>query len=65
MGLRLVIDMVAQKLDNKVGFLKKLMHARPGRQNHFLTPIQAIEKVRADLSFLWLKRPASCRASII
>ncbi len=50
LGLDLVIDMVAQKLDNQIRFLKKLMHARPGREGHFLAPIQAIEKARSDLS---------------
>ncbi|MCK4388753.1 MAG: CRISPR-associated endonuclease Cas1 [Desulfobacterales bacterium] len=50
LGLQLVIDMVAQKLDNQIRFMKKLMHARPGREDHFLTPIQAIEKARDDLS---------------
>jgi len=50
LGLQLVVDMVAQKLDNQIRFLKKLMHARPGREGHFLTPIQAIEKAMSDLS---------------
>lgn len=50
LGLQLVIDMVAQKLDNQIHFMKKLMHARPGREDHFLTRIQAIEKARSDLS---------------
>jgi len=49
LGLQLVIDMVDQKLDNQIRFLKKLMHARPGREEYFFTPIQAIEKVRSDL----------------
>jgi CRISPR-associated protein Cas1 len=49
LGLELVIDMVIQKLDNQVHFLKKLMHARPGREDHFNAPIQSIEKVKDDL----------------
>ena len=51
LGLRLVIDMVGKKLDNQVHFLKKLMHARPGREDYFNTPIQTIERVKADLHF--------------
>ena len=49
LGFQLVIDMMAQKLDNQIRFLKKLMHARPGSEEHFFTPVQAIEKVRSDL----------------
>jgi len=50
LGLQVVIDMVTQKLENQVGFLKKLMYARPGRQEHFITPVQAIQKAWSDLS---------------
>ena len=49
LGFQLVIDMMAQKLDNQIRFLKKLMHARPGSEEHFFTPVQDIEKVRSDL----------------
>ncbi len=51
LGLHLVIDMVSQKLDNQIRFLKKLMHARPGREDYFNTPIQSIEKAKADFPF--------------
>ncbi|MCD6138216.1 MAG: CRISPR-associated endonuclease Cas1 [Deltaproteobacteria bacterium] len=51
LGLQLVVDMVARKLDNQLHFLKKLMHARPGRESRFLAPIRAIEKVRDSLPF--------------
>jgi CRISPR-associated protein Cas1 len=51
LGLRLVIDMVGKKLNNQVHFLKKLMHARPGREDYFNTPIRTIERVKADLHF--------------
>ena len=50
LGLQLVIDMVTQKLENHVGFLKKLMYARPGRQEHFVIPVQTIQKAWSDLS---------------
>jgi len=49
LGLHLVIDMVAQKLDNQLRFLKKLMHARPDREDYFSMPIQTIEKAKVDL----------------
>ncbi|MBN1841664.1 MAG: CRISPR-associated endonuclease Cas1 [Deltaproteobacteria bacterium] len=50
LGLQLVVDMVGQKLDNQVRFLKKLMHARPGKEENFLLPIQTIEKAKSDVS---------------
>lgn len=49
LGLQLVTDMVAQKLDNQTLFLKKLMHARPGREDAFRPAIGSIEKSRAGL----------------
>jgi len=51
LGLRLVIDMVNQKIDNQIHFLKKLMHARPGKEDYFSAPIRIIEQVKADLYF--------------
>jgi len=50
LGLQLVVDMVGQKLDNQARFLKKLMHARPGKEENFLLPIQTIEKAKSDVS---------------
>ncbi|MDO9527716.1 MAG: CRISPR-associated endonuclease Cas1 [Syntrophales bacterium] len=50
LGLQLVIDMVTQKLDNQARFLKKLMHARPGKEDHFTTSIQTIEQAKTKLS---------------
>jgi len=49
LGLRLVIDMVTQKIDNQIHFLKKLMHAST--------------TVTGCSTLLW-KRPASCPDSI-
>jgi len=49
LGLELVIDLISQKIDNQVGFLKKLMYARPGRQEHFTPHFNIIEKASADL----------------
>jgi CRISPR-associated protein Cas1 len=49
LGFELVVDMAARKLNNQIGFLKKLMHARSSRKDHFLAPIRTIETVRSDL----------------
>ena len=49
LGLNLVIDMVALKLSNQIRFLRKLMHARPSREDCFNPSIQVIEKAKADL----------------
>ena len=51
LGFHLVIDMVTQKLDNQIHFLKKLMHARPGKEDFFTTPIQIIERIKSDPHF--------------
>ena len=52
LGFHLVIDMVIQKLDNQIRFLKKLMHARPVKEASFTAPTQVIERVKSDLHFL-------------
>ena len=44
--------MVDKKLENQVRFLKKLMHARPGRSALFEQYIGTIEKSRSNLSSL-------------
>lgn len=49
LGLKLVVEMIGRKLDNQVLFLKKLMHARPGREDQFEQPLRVIERVRSDL----------------
>ncbi len=41
-GLELVMQMIRQKMENQARFLKKLMHARPGREDYFNAPIQSI-----------------------
>ncbi|MCP4136112.1 MAG: CRISPR-associated endonuclease Cas1 [bacterium] len=48
-GLELVTDMVRQKLENQVRFLKKLMHARPGKESQFTAPLGTIENVLPKL----------------
>lgn len=43
-GLKLAIELIAQKLDNQVRFLKKLMYARPGKEKMFNGAIETIEQ---------------------
>ncbi len=48
-GLDLVIDMIGAKLDNQSRFLKKLMHARPGKEDQFDKAIATITDTRQKL----------------
>lgn len=48
-GWRLVLEMIQQKLENQVRFLKKLMHARPGREMQFADALALIEKSKVNL----------------
>jgi len=50
MGLELAMEMIRQKMENQMRFLKKLMHARPGREFNFKDHIAAIEHSMSDLS---------------
>lgn len=43
LGLQLVVEMVSQKLKNQIWFLKKLMYARPGKEEIFETSLEKIE----------------------
>lgn len=43
-GLELVRDMIGRKIENQKGLLKKLMHARPGKEYRFEGPIGTIEQ---------------------
>lgn len=52
LGLELVSDMVTQKLDNQIKFLKKLMHARPDKKDIFFVPIERIERAQSDIQSL-------------
>lgn len=49
LGLELVLDMVSQKLDNQIGFLKKLKNARPSKENLFLLPLRTMETIRSGM----------------
>ncbi len=42
-GLKLVTDLVKQKLNNQVSFLKKLKYARPEKKELFQAPIHTIQ----------------------
>lgn len=48
-GWRLVLEMIQQKLENQVRFLKKLMHARPGKEMLFADALSLIEKSKESL----------------
>jgi len=50
LGLQLVSEMIHQKLANQVQFLKKLMYARPGREESFAPFVQMIEDSRKSLA---------------
>ncbi len=48
-GVDLVRDMISQKMENQIDFLKKLMYSRPGRESLFEAPLKTIEKSRSSL----------------
>ncbi len=49
-GLELITDMIRQKIENQAGFLKKLMYARPGREELFDNPHKIINSALSGLS---------------
>lgn len=51
-GFSMVIDMIAQKISNQFNFLKKLMHARPGKEKAFEKSILTIENAIASVEQL-------------
>ena len=42
-GLKLAIDLINQKLDNQISFLKKLKYARPDKHEMFEAPLHTIQ----------------------
>ncbi len=48
-GTMIIKDIVGQKMKNQIRFLKKLMYARPGREEHFE---EALETIEDSLSYL-------------
>jgi len=50
MGVELVVDMVKQKMENQVRFLKKLAHVRPGKESLFSGAVKTIEQSVSDLN---------------
>lgn len=48
-GWQLVLEMIQQKLENQVRFLKKLMHARAGKEMLFADALSLIEKSKESL----------------
>ena len=49
-GLELVKEMIRQKMENQIRFLKKLMHARPGKEPLFTPSLRIIKQAVSDLS---------------
>lgn len=49
LGLRLAAEMIEQKMDNQLRFLKKLMRSRPGKEALFENPLAVIEKAKSDI----------------
>ncbi len=49
LGLKLVEEMIRQKIKNQVLFLKKLMHARPGQEELFKPSLHVLEEAGARL----------------
>ncbi len=49
LGMRVIKDLIGQKMKNQLKFLKKLMHARPGMEEHFE---EALETIGDSLSYL-------------
>ena len=57
LGLDLVLEMVKKKLENQAYFLKKLMHARPGKESHFSDPLRVVDGAASGLNILDKKQP--------
>jgi CRISPR-associated protein Cas1 len=49
LGVNLVIEMSQQKMENQLRFLKRLMHARPRKQELFAPAVSIIDRTRTDL----------------
>ena len=48
-GFSLVSELIQRKIENQIGFLKKLMHARPGNTTVFAESLEQIEKSLASI----------------
>jgi len=51
-GFNLVKEMILVKMGNQIRFLKKLMAARPGREDEFIPYIERIESARSSINTL-------------
>ena len=49
LGVELVTDMVCQKIENQLGFMKKLMVKRPGKEDLFSGSVRTIEGSLSEL----------------
>ncbi len=48
LGVHLVIELIQQKMENQLRFLKRLMHARPGKQELFSSAVSIIDRTLSD-----------------
>lgn len=51
LGLKLVMQMIKQKMENHIRFMKKLLHARPGKESQFTRAITTVEQSLSALTF--------------
>ncbi len=51
LGVQLVNDLVREKVNNQIRFLKKLAQARPGKNEVFDGPIQTLTDIHGKLNF--------------
>ena len=49
MGPQLATEMILQKLDNQLRFLKKLKQARPGKEDLFKNPLSSIQMAKEQI----------------
>ena len=52
LGVHLVSEMIRQKIENQLGFLKRLMHAHPGKQELFSPAVSIIDRTLSDLDLM-------------
>jgi CRISPR-associated protein Cas1 len=49
LGVELTVEMIRKKMDNQISFLKRLMHARPGKEELFTPAISRIDRTSSNL----------------
>jgi CRISPR-associated protein Cas1 len=49
LGVELTVEMIRKKMDNQISFLKRLMHARPGKEELSTPAISSIDRASSNL----------------